>query len=428
MRPTNRLKNTLQLLGLTLLSVTCFEYSEAGTLALNSISASPSAALTGQTVTATIRMTDKCPSAGCVIALKSSNTAAPIPASLTIAKDRTSGSVTFKAGSVTALTNMSLSATWGSKTVQTSMSISPAAPAAALKSISFAPAAGYEGDSASINVSLDNACQLASCVINLVSSDPALVSVPSSVSIAKGQTSNTIQFYAGKPTVSPSSVSVTASYSGKSLSANYSVSAKVAAPTDPQPSTPSYSVSAFGESNLSVSTDRPDSYGYDQAIRNLNAPTAVLSNVMVAYNNCQAAYPGLGQLEPVGAVVQLPITSDGYSKWYRVRQDFICKAGPYSGWTASFTADMYRTSAYGYMRIGDSSPAQVCLTQAAPAGGAVIALSATSTIASIPSSITIPAGALCGQFNITARAGGSAVAVRAKLNGFTREVMFELFY
>lgn len=426
MRISSRLKNTLQLLALTLITMTTFEVSEAGTLALNSISASPSAAVSGQWVTATIRMSDKCPSAGCLIALKSSNPLAPIPSSLTILKDRTSGSVTFKAGNVSSATSISLSATWGGRTVQSSMSINPVG----LKSVSFAQTSGYEGTSGTINVSLNGACQISSCIVNLVSSHPLLVSVPSSVAIANGQMTSSIKFYAGKPSVSPTAVSVTASYNGKSMSANYSVLALAPSPTPtPPPSGPYYSVSAFGEANLSVGTVYTDTYGYSQALRNLNGVNPIDTNIMAAYKSCLATYPGLGQLEPVGGVVQLPITSDGYSKWYRVRQDFYCKAGPYSGWTNSFTANMYVVPGmYGYMRIGNTSAAEVCLTQAAPTGGAVIELTSTSTAASIPSSIMIPAGTLCGQFSITAKASAGTVTIRAKLNGFFREVMFEGFY
>ncbi len=103
--------------------------SLAAAQSLSSITASPTSASTGQTVTVTVNLSDKCRNASCVIALSSSNAAiAPIAASVTISYDRKSASKTFVAGSAAAKTTITLSAVYNgvTKTTGSTFSVSPA--------------------------------------------------------------------------------------------------------------------------------------------------------------------------------------------------------------------------------------------------------------------------------------------------------------
>ncbi len=122
---------------------------------LSSISVNPSSASSGQTVTVSVSVSDKCPSAGCVIALSSSNsTMAPIPASMTIPFDRKDGTKTFVAGSAAARTTITLSAMFNgvTKTTGSTFSVGPAVVAATPPPppsgsiIATQTAAGRDGD------------------------------------------------------------------------------------------------------------------------------------------------------------------------------------------------------------------------------------------------------------------------------------------
>lgn len=225
------------------------ESALAGTAYLSSISASPLSALSGQIVTVTVRMTDKCPSSGCVIALKSSNaTAAPIQSSLTIAKDRTSGSFTFKAGSVSSKTIVTLTATHSgrSRTTGTSFSVSPSSttspstsPALGISSffVFNTEVGGYtaiSGQAIGIQVLLDNVCSNSSgCVVNLSSSNPAAIPAPASMTVANGNSTATIYVNAGSVS-SSTIVSVTATSGSSSKSASMTINPIPAPSPDPE--------------------------------------------------------------------------------------------------------------------------------------------------------------------------------------------------
>ena len=103
--------------------------SFAAAQSLIAITASPTSASPGQTVTVTVDVSDKCPSSGCVISLSSSNAAvAAIPASMTISFDRKRATKTFVAGQVTAATAITLSAAYNgvTKTTGSTFSVGPA--------------------------------------------------------------------------------------------------------------------------------------------------------------------------------------------------------------------------------------------------------------------------------------------------------------
>ncbi len=71
---------------------------------------------------------------------------------------------------------------------------------------------------------------------------------------------------------------------------------------------------------------------------------------------------------------------------------------------------------------GTSASGSVTLSQAAPAGGAVISLSSAKSLLQVPSSVTVPAGASTAGFAITTSAVSSpvAVTVTATFNGLAQ--------
>jgi len=72
---------------------------------------------------------------------------------------------------------------------------------------------------------------------------------------------------------------------------------------------------------------------------------------------------------------------------------------------------------------GNSSQGTVTLTAAAPSGGAVVALSSGNTnAATVPASVTVPAGATSASFAVTTRAvtASTAVGITASYNGVAR--------
>lgn len=100
-------------------------------LEMSSISLSPSAATAGQSVTGTAHLSEGCKfSAGCVVSLRSSNTAvASVPASVTVVSGATSKTFTFAAGSTSG--SASITGTFEGKSASASLSVSGGATAPA---------------------------------------------------------------------------------------------------------------------------------------------------------------------------------------------------------------------------------------------------------------------------------------------------------
>ncbi len=100
-------------------------------LEISSISLSPSSATAGQSITGTAHLTEGCKySAGCIVTLKSSNTAvASVPASATVASGATSKTFTFAAGSTSG--SASITGTFEGKSASASLIVSGGATAPA---------------------------------------------------------------------------------------------------------------------------------------------------------------------------------------------------------------------------------------------------------------------------------------------------------
>jgi uncharacterized protein (TIGR03437 family) len=81
-----------------------------------------------------------------------------------------------------------------------------------------------------------------------------------------------------------------------------------------------------------------------------------------------------------------------------------------------------------YLGAGGTSLCSVTLTQAAPSGGSVVALSSSSTWVSVPASVTVPAGSTSATF--TAQNGSTTqegtVIVTASLNGSSQSCTLTL--
>ncbi|MCX7992782.1 MAG: S8 family serine peptidase [Fimbriimonadales bacterium] len=79
---------------------------------------------------------------------------------------------------------------------------------------------------------------------------------------------------------------------------------------------------------------------------------------------------------------------------------------------------------------GRTATGTVRLTAPAPAGGAVVQLRSSSTRASVPSSVTVPAGATSANFTITTRSARTitTVTITATYNGVSRSAQLTIGY
>ncbi len=156
--------------------------------------------------------------------------------------------------------------------------------------------------------------------------------------------------------------------------------------------------------------------GGTTAAQNLNnAIRYMYFNGAVKSRECSNAIPG-GILVPNGS----PVTSST-STSHTVSQKFYCYSGAYLGWLGSFNA------AQSTANVGVTVSSQVCLTQAAPAGGAIVKLVSAFGRVSVPASVTIPAGSQCANISIKAVKGSGTEQIFAILQGYALYIVMDIY-
>lgn len=174
---------------------------------LAALTVSPSVVESGGEVVVQITLRSPAPAGGSVVSLSSSAPAAlPVPAAITIPAGQTSASVTVSAGRVAASSAVTVRAGFGPATVETSVTVLPKAPELALFTLS--PDSAESGGMLRLSFSLTSPAPEPGTVIGLVSSNPAVLAVPASVTVPAGQTSISVPVSAG---VVPATISVSVS-------------------------------------------------------------------------------------------------------------------------------------------------------------------------------------------------------------------------
>jgi len=112
--------------GLGSLDVTVFLNGPQAVSSLASIGASPSAVKSDSTTSVTVTLNTTAPTGGTLVTLSSSNSIAlPLPANVTVAAGQSSFSFPTQAGTVSASTAVTLSATFSGVTKQTTVTVNP---------------------------------------------------------------------------------------------------------------------------------------------------------------------------------------------------------------------------------------------------------------------------------------------------------------
>jgi hypothetical protein len=167
----------------------------------------------GQQQTVSVQLTGPAPAGGAVVSLSSSDpTAAPVPASMTIAAGFAFDQFRFQIGPVNAPTLVTLTATLNGSSAAVSFTVQPPA----LQSLTIAPSTITGGATPGLIVMLTGQAPAGGAIVSLSSSDPTLVQVPSNVTVAPGSPSATINVPTG-PVTANTTVTISASLNGTAL-------------------------------------------------------------------------------------------------------------------------------------------------------------------------------------------------------------------
>ena len=197
--------------------------SKVGTAALTirapqaaSISFNPSTVTGGNTTVGTVKLDVAAPSAGSVVSLTSSNTAAAkVPATVTVPGGKTSVSFNVVSGVVTGSATTTVTATVNGASVSTVLSV----VSANIANVSLSPTSVTGGNSCTCTVTLNTAAPIGGAVISLTLSNGTIASIPATLSIPAGQVSGQVTITT-QAVSRPLSTVVTAKYKASQGSAS----------------------------------------------------------------------------------------------------------------------------------------------------------------------------------------------------------------
>ena len=180
-----------------------------------SLTLNPTSVNGGNTSTGEIILSAPAPSGGAVFSLSSSNTSvATVPASWTIAAGSTVAAFPVSTIATSSSTSVTISASNSGLTQTASLIVTPQPPGGpTLTSLSFNPNTVVGGLSSSGAVTLSGKAPSGGALVSLSSSNPAVVSVPPSVTIPAGATGASFLTTTSSVTA-PTTVPVVASYAG----------------------------------------------------------------------------------------------------------------------------------------------------------------------------------------------------------------------
>ncbi len=222
------------------------------TAQLSTLDLNPST-VAGGTQSAGTAITDVAATDGGTVTLSSSNPAvASVPATATIAPNGFTATFAVTTSPVASNTSVTITASFNGSTRTAILTVTGGTQAGpSLQSVTMSPSSVTGGDPTSGFVSLSGAAPAGGALVSLSSSNPAVVSVPSSVTVGSGSTA--WGFNATTAAVSSTtSVTITATYDGVSRTATMSVTA--APPPPPPPSTVTVTVTATGRSGERVTS------------------------------------------------------------------------------------------------------------------------------------------------------------------------------
>src|SRR5467141_2900950 len=191
---------------------------------LSSLSLNPTSVVGGNSSTGTVTLSGPAPTGGAQVALSSNNGAASVLPSMTIAAGATSATFVVSTSAVASSTTVTISATHSGVTRSASLTVAPAPPPPpTLSSLSLNPTSVIGGLQSSTGTATLSGPAPAGGALVLLSSNNGAASVPSSVTVPAGATSATFPVNTSIVLFS-TSAQITASYGGKTLAANLTVS------------------------------------------------------------------------------------------------------------------------------------------------------------------------------------------------------------
>ena len=178
---------------------------------LGSLTFNPSVLIGGADSTGTVTLNSAAPPGGAVVTLTSSNAAATVPVSVTVAAGATTKNFAVTTSMVTVPTAVTITATYNGVARTATLTVNPAGGPATLAGVAMNPATVIYGANSTGTVTLTSAAPAGGAVIVLTATNTSGFTVPASVTVPVGAT--TAQFTVGTYWF-PATTRITATYNG----------------------------------------------------------------------------------------------------------------------------------------------------------------------------------------------------------------------
>ncbi len=338
----------------------------------------------GVPTTGTLTIAEAAPTGGVVVSLSSSSTSATVPATVTVAAGATTATFTVSTSAVSATTSATITATLGNGSTTAGLTIS--APAISSLKLSSTSLYGGLGTVVTGTVTLSGSAPATGSVVSISSSSPAVTLSAKSVTVAAGKTSGTFTLTAAAVSAT-TSATITSSLGTSSATASLAINPAVVSSVALSPTSV---LGGVANSTLTVTLTSPAGpSGTVVTLASSNSAAASFSagTVTVAAGSTSTTVPVLSHAVNANASVTLTVTG-GVSK------------------TASLTVTTATLSGLSLsastIQGNGSNSVTGTVTLSGPAGpsGTTISLkSSNATIAPVPTSVVVAAGAITATFS-----------------------------
>jgi len=377
--------------------------------AIQSFTVNPTTVTSGFGANGTITLSGPAPSTDATINLSSSNSAAAsVPATATVPAGQTQGTFSITTGNVSSSTIVTLTATYSTSTKTATLTVNPAS-SVPVSSLTLNPTTVSGGASSTATVTLTAAAGSGGQAVNIASSSTVAVPSVTVLTIPAGQTSGTFTVNTSSPSTT-TTATISASAGGATENATLTINSAAI----------TLSSLTISPSNVAGGSNSRGSVTLSSAPSSNTVVTLASSNTSVAPVPASVTVPA-GATTASFTITTSAVTSTQtvtISATYGTTQSAaLTVSAPTSLTLSSLTLNP--TSVGG----GNSSTGTVTLTAAAPSGGAVVALSSGNTsVATVPSSITVPAGNTSANFTVSTQRvfSNTNVVISATYAGTTK--------
>lgn len=362
-----------------------------------SLDVSPTFVIGGRSAVGTVTLASPAPSTGLAITLRSSNTnAATVPTSVTVLSGRTSANFGITTRSVSSDTQVTITATNAGTSAISTLDVRRQL----LSSVSVAPTTIVGGNEVIGTVTLIGPAPIGGFPVSL-SDNGASVSVPTEVIVPEGQSSAQFAVVTQEVTADLS-VIITAANSGTSRTATLSVRRPML-------------------KSITVPSDAPkNSQVVGRVTLNYAAPAGGATIVLQSSNPSAASVPATVIVQATRSFVDFPIQTGAIQSDATVAIT-ASVAGTVRNANMTVRSEMLTSVTVNVVSIvgGNNATGTVRLFMAAPSGGVIVSLSSDKPVATVPTSVTIPAGQLAATFMISTSgvAADTPVLISAQAGG-----------